>query len=137
MKLKLKIQRTFRKHIELDGNLLTLPQHAPEIERYEDVTIYDPEKQFYVVAVNFHYSEDCYCGVYFYFDDEVKAVLAKASVDQAVNGNLDVLHIDGVSVIEVENFDDRRLPHHEVLHIDWKMKKKHKVINPFAKECLV
>lgn len=137
MNLKLKIQRTIRKHIELDGNMLTLPQHTPEIDQYQDVTIYEPEKQFFVVSVNFHYSEDCYCGVYFYFDDEVKDVLAKASVGQAVNGNLDVLHIDGVSVIEVENFDDRRLPHNEVLHIDLKMKKKHKVINPFAKECLV
>lgn len=137
MKLKLKIQRTFRKQVELDGNLLTLPQHVPEIEKNQDITIYSPEKQFFVVAVIFHYSEDCYCGVYFYFDDEEKAMLAKVSVAQAVNANLDVLHIDGVSVIEVENFDDRKLPNHEVWHLDLKMKKKHKVSNPFARECLI
>lgn len=136
MKLKLKIQRSFRKQVDIDGNLLTLPQHAPEIEQYQDVGIYEPEKQFFVVALNFHYSEECYCGVYFYFDDQDKAVSAKAIVAQAVSANLDVLHIDGVIVIEIENFDDRKLPNHDVWHLDLKMKRKHKVINPFERKII-
>jgi hypothetical protein len=47
------------------------------------------------------------------------------------------IEIDGANVIEVENFDDRKLPNHQVSHVDLKLKQKHKVSNLFAKELAV
>ena len=131
MKLKLNLQPELGKKVEINGSTLTVPLHVPIIELYEDVTLYEPDEDWHVVSIQYHYSEEHYCGVYFYFKDSEKAIDALEVISSTFEQKNHELSLHDVKVIEVENYNELALPRHKVTSINLVKKTKRYLTNPF------
>ena len=131
MTLRLNIIKDSKHKSLIRGGKLILPMEPPVIEVYEDVTLFEPDDIYYVVAVHYHQSEDVFSGVYFYFDDVTAANTAKYSINQTFSLKVEGLELGQVKLVEIENHDTNAFPRHQVFHYDLVNKEKHQCINPF------
>jgi hypothetical protein len=128
-KLKLNIRKQKGRKVGINGIDLVLPIKQAEIEQYSDVTICDKGKDYYVIAMFFHYQEDYYSGVYFYTKTEILANDVYCAVKGIYEDNDSQIDLSGVEVIEFENCNVT----HEVIYFDLATQELLKRKNPFEK----